>query len=329
MNLIFCISNLFVPATLTLLKKKKEKFIIYTDQEGIFKFFENLNFDHVDLYYNPEIILAKNLASILDLEKRKLKVLSDLQLYSCTQLYFFHNSFGNFENWLIRKLSKNSKVFHIPVFNELPGHPKMDLTGLKGKIISNLFFSFNSQPIWTGERSIFKMKDSFFRSVNAMQIQIKPDNEFIQKIIDQKFQFGKKNIVLLTGSVVELGRVEEQEYIKKINTLISAIGEHNILCKPHPRFPNRFGLEKNLEIIPSYIPANVLIKKFPTFIGYNSGLLSEACNENALSISLIEYFGITSLELKDKYQKYLKKNVHTGEIKFPKTLKELVTLKIK
>jgi hypothetical protein len=317
MKLIFCLSNLFVPATLTLIKKEdKEQVMVYTDQEGMVQFFESLNLENVTVYYRTELYLKKNIQTIRKYFEERKRILKELRKLNTSELYFFHNTFGAIENWLIKYLSKTTKVFHIPIFNELPFERKYSLKALKGIIISWLANGINVIPLYTGERYIYKTADSFFKKINAKETQLTIDNEYIKHLIDEKYNFGNKEIVLLTGTIVELNQVEEEEYIKKINALITSIGADKMVAKPHPRFPNRFGMENELELVPPYIPANVLFSKFKIYIGYSTTVLTEAANEGLTAISLLDYFEPISVERKSNYKKYLLDNLENGYINF-------------
>lgn len=321
MKLIFCLSNLFVPATLTLIKNAgKEKVMVYTDQEGIDKFFESLNLDNVEVYYRNELHLKKNIHTVQKYLKVRKGILRELQKRNFNDLYFFHNTFGIIENWLIKILSKTLKVYHIPIFNEIPFEKKYSLKAIKEILLSWLINGVNVIPLYTGERFIYKISDSFIEKIKAQKKTITIETEFIKELIDEKYVFSNKEIVLLTGSVIELKQVEEEEYTAKINALINTIGADKIVAKPHPRFPNRYGKEKELELVPPYIPANVLFAKFKTFIGYSTAVLTEASNEGLTAISLLEYLEPVSNERRDNYKKYLVANQVGNRIKYPVNL---------
>ncbi|HCF38314.1 MAG TPA: hypothetical protein DER56_04460, partial [Thermosipho africanus] len=258
MKLIFCLSNLFVPATLTLIKKaENEPVMVYTDQEGMYQFFESLKLENVTVYYKKEPVLKKNISSIYTYFKERKDTLKKLEKHNIKELYFFHNTFGESKNWIIKKLSKKVKVFHIPIFNEVPFEKKQSIVATNKILFSRLIYGIKVDPLYTGERYIPKINNSFFIKINAQKTQLTIDNNYIKYLVDEKYDFGNKEIVLLTGSVVELNQVKKEEYIKKINALITSIGANKMMAKPHPRYPNRYGMENDLELVPPYIPANV------------------------------------------------------------------------
>ena len=325
MKLIFCLSNLFVPATLTIIKQAGgTPVMVFIDQEGILKFFKSLNMENVMIYYRKEPALKKNIYSICCYFKERSDTLKKLEKHNLRELYFFHNTFGESKNWLIMKLSKKVKTFFIPIFNELPFKKKQTITAIKSMLFSRLIYGIKIEPLFTGERYIPKINDSFFIKNNVQNKQLIIDNNYIKCLINEKYDFGNEKIVLLTGSIVELNQVEENEYIQKINALITSIGADKIVAKPHPRFPNRYGMENKLELIPAYIPANVLFASFKIFIGYSSTVLSEAVNEGLIAISLLDYFKSNSLTRCANYKEYLKENSLNDNIVF---LTELADLK--
>jgi len=291
--------------------------MVYTDQEGMYRFFESLKLEHVTVYYRKELHLKKNIRIIRNYFKERKRILNELKSRHSDELYFFHNTFATVENRIIKKLSKTTMVYHIPIFNKLPFKKRYTIRALKGVLLSWLINGIKVVPLNTGERFIYKVDDSFFRKINANKKQLIIDNKFIKELIDKRFYLGKIEIVLLTGSIVELNRVEEQEYISKIDALIDTIGADKIVAKPHPRFPNRYGKEKELELVPPYVPANVLFTKFKIFIGYSTTVLTEAANEGLTAISLLDYLEPVSEDAKDNYKEYLINNLEHGVINFP------------
>tara|TARA_R110002049_G_scaffold2365_2_gene17256 strand:- start:13365 stop:14387 length:1023 start_codon:yes stop_codon:yes gene_type:complete len=327
MKLIFCISNLFIPATLTLIKEAGDKHVlVYTDQKGILEFFESIHLKNVTIYYRQEIYLRKSLKSIVGYFKVRNKILKELQSYSFSELYFFHNIFGMIENWLMKALSSKMKIYQIPIFNELQFDKKYTIKSLKGVLRALVIDKVKVEPLWNGHRFIYRASDSFFKSIKAKIIKLSIDDAFIKEIIQDTFRFGDSKMVLLTGSVIELKQVSEDEYIKKINVLIEKIGRKHISAKPHPRLNNRYGFENDLNLIPSFIPANVLFSKFKIFIGYSSSVLSEVADNGGIAISLLDYFKPVSNQYRNTYKNYLNDNLEKGIIHYPTNIDSVISI---
>ena len=323
MNIIFCLSNLFVPYTLTLINRSNSKVLVYTDQEGMYKFFSELSLPNVEVYFRKDLRIGRDLKSAKRILTIRNEVLDWLIQKNPQQVYFFHNIFGSIENWVIKKLSTKSNVFHIPVFNEFPFEAVYNIKSAIG-ILKNLYVhGILTEPLWDGSRFIHRIPEKFFINNNINRLEIDIDEEYINNVISTKFEFLNKEIVLLTGAVIGPCPIDKDEYITKINDLINAIGKDRIIAKPHPRFQDRYGLEGELEVIPYYIPANMLYNIFNIFVGYDSSVLSEAADCNLKSVSTIDYIKSNSRLQVKNYKNYLINNSKSGNILFPKNINEL------
>lgn len=316
MDVIFCLSNLFVPHTLTLVKGSDRKVLVYTDQEGMYKFFTGLGLKNVEIFYRKDLKIRRDLSSAIRIVTKRNEILKWLLEKNPQRIYFFHNTFGDLENWLIKKLSKKSQLVHIPVFNELPFQVNYNVRSILGILKNYFVHGILTEPLWEGKDFRYKLPESFFIKYHIEKIELEIDDVFINEVITKKFNLINKKIVLLTGSVVETGQVEESEYVKKINNLINFVGKEKIIAKPHPRFPNRYGLEKELDLIPYYIPANVLYSIFSTFIGYSTTTLSEAAERGLVATSTLDYFDSTNEEKTKHYKEYINVNKKSGEIHY-------------
>jgi hypothetical protein len=316
MKIIFCLSNLFVPHTLTLIKNSDNKVLIYTDQEGIYKLFTELSLHNVETFFREDLNIERNIRSAKHVIKKRKEILKWLLKKRPVQVYFFHNTFGSIENWLIKELSKKTQLFHIPVFNELPFKRIYNFESLLGILKGYFFFRIITEPLWDGQIFRYKLSERFFIRYHIERLKPSIDEKYIRTLFHEKFNFTSKKIVLLSGSVVESGQVEESEYIKKINNLIKEIGIENIIVKPHPRFPYRYGLEKKLDEIPYYIPINLLYSFFDTYIGYSSTALSEAADLKLNAISTLDYLETTNEDRAKSAKQYLISNTKFNQIYF-------------
>ncbi|MCZ2845010.1 MAG: hypothetical protein O2U61_00700 [Candidatus Bathyarchaeota archaeon] len=331
MKIIFCISNLFVPSSLSIISESdQEPIILYTNQEGIYQLIKKLALSNVIPFYHPEFHLKKNPAAIINYFKKRKAIYNKLTSFPISKVYFFHNSFGGLENWLIRKLSSTCEIYHIPTFNNLIGKKKYAFKAFKGLFISFLINKAQVVPLWTGDIFIFKLSKSYFSDVCAQNLKIPINHTFLKKIVNDSFQIQEKSIILLTGTIVELNHVQKEEYITKIDCLIKELGPEKISIKAHPRFSKEcYGLENNLVKIPSYVPANILFSNFNIYIGYSTSVLAEASNEGKIAISLLDLLNPIKEERKKWHKEYLKKNVEKGKIFFPRDISELSSIILK
>jgi hypothetical protein len=322
MILVFCLSNLFVPATLTIINREDEgEIMVYTYESNIYDYFKTLDLSNVILYLRPQIDVSKPLSFM----RLRRSIFYDIKKYGFKEVFFFHNSFGGFENWLIYKLASESRIFFWPIFNNLNFKIKYTFRSLFHVFISRFIYRAEVNPLWNGQVFIYKMNDTFFNKLGAIEHVIPIDHKFINKLLGDKTLLGSTtSILLLIGSIVELNQVDELEYTNKIDRLIENVGFNNIIVKAHPRYSNKFSLEYKLDEVPAYVPANVLLSKYQVVIGYTTSVVTEAAEMGLLAISLVDYFVPQSVERKNNYKDYLLSNLRSGHIHFPKTIAELL-----
>ena len=319
MTLLICNSNLFVPTILTMILSNKNKtFLILVDQDCFVKLFNFLNLPNVIL------IKTKN-PSIKELNITKKKLLEQIRKYNISKIYFFHNEFGDISNWLIHKLSPKVQIYHGEIYKSLPYPIKYNLKGLKLKIRYQLLYQTNIDPQYNGNRFIPSLSHLFFKINNINNIKCENNFELISKYINDKLNIQQNRILLLTGSVVSSQQVDAQTYKKYMDNIITAIGEKNILSKCHPRFNDLFGKECELQQIPSYIPANLILNNFECFIGYNSTLLVEAAAAGKKAISLIDLIPPLDSHIPQGWHSFFQNRLNNNTtIFFPRTIQDLL-----
>jgi len=62
------------------------------------------------------------------------------------------------------------------------------------------------------------------------------------------------------------------------------------------------------------------------YIGYTSTALTEAANNGLIAISLLYVLTPVSVERKNYYKNYLKKNLQSGIIYFPKNIESIISI---
>lgn len=322
MTLLICNSNLFVPIILTQILSYEEKtFLVLIDQECFKNLFKFLNLPNVILIFteNP---------AIKQIYSTKKRLLQQLHKYEITDIVFFHNEFGDISNWIIHKFSSKAQIFHGNVYNSLPYPIMYNLRGLKLKFKYQLLYHTDIDPKYNGNRFIPSLSKKFFKKNHIQNIQCNSNLTIINKYINHKLNLNidQNKILLLTGSVVSSQQIDEQTYTKYINSIILAIGEKNILSKCHPRFNDLFGKECELQQIPSYIPANLILNNFECFIGYNSTLLVEAAAAGKKAISLIDLIPAINPQTPQSWHTFFSNRLKgNSTIYFPKNIEELLS----
>lgn len=320
MTVIFCVSNMAIPQTLSIiLKDKVSDYIVYTDQENIYEFFNYINLKGIKIIFKKPFYI-KRLRDLYSIKKHNKNVLNKILKLQPTKFIFFHDSFAEIIHWIIKR--SNIQSYFCPVNCQNPFKKKKSLNYFKTGILKKLIYNITYLPYWTGERYVYFLRKSFFQKYAIKPLRVDVDFDLINSLTSSKFSFGLKKTVLLSGSVVELNQVNENEYLKKINDLIDFIGQDNLVIKSHPRFLAKYGKENELNEIPSFIPANLLLNYFDNFIGYSTMTLAEAANAGKSAISLLYYFEPNNLERVSFYKKYLESNTNSS-IKFIKSLNEL------
>lgn len=301
-----------------ILSNKDKTFLVLVDQYCFVKLFNFLNLPNVIL------IVTKN-PSIKELNITKKKLLEQIGKYNISKIYFFHNEFGDISNWLIHKLSHKVKIYHGEIYKSLPYPTKYNLKGLKLKIRYQLLYQTNIDPKYNGSRFIPSLSHLFFKANNINNIKCDNNLELISKYINDKLNIQQNKILLLTGSVVSSQQVDALTYEKYMDKIITAIGEKNILSKCHPRFNDLFGKECELQQVPSYIPANLILNNFECFIGYNSTLLVEAAAAGKKAISLIDIIPPLNSHIPQSWHSFFMNRLNNNTtIFFPRNIQELL-----
>lgn len=319
---LICNSNMFVPYVLSeVLSNHNTKYIIMSDIESIVLFLNELNLD------NAEILLYRQ-SSLRNLYVRRSEIKKLVKKYNIIQIIFFHTEFGGIINWFLINMSRKTKIYFCKVFDQMP-YPKAN--GIKARKFwfKNLLLTGDSVEVLDrGFSFVPSLRPSFFKRIGAIPYNIDINYILIKNLLcRQRLGEPKAKILLLTGSTVSSGIVEENEYTRKTDLLISAIGIDSIVSKCHPRFDDIFGKEKELESLPKYIPGNLLIDSFEVFIGNHSTLIAEAAIAGKLAISLVDYYKQTNPEqtlgFKALFNDRLKGK---GVIHYPKTVDEIIEL---
>lgn len=326
MTLVFCLSSLFIPHTLTLIQGSKNKVVVYSHEEGVCMFFNALNLDNVEVFYRADLKIRQDIYSLKRIREQREEFLSRLIRFNIAEIYFFHSTFGSIENWLIKNFRKRAQLNHIAVFNDLPFRRRYNLSSIIGVLKGFLIHGILTEPLWNGDEYIYKLPDSFFVKNKVKKLQLTLSDDFIQNVVLKNFYFGKRKILFLTGSVVENRQVEESEYIEKVDALIDLIGKENIIAKPHPRYRSQYGREKELDVIPHYVPANVLFYFFDFIVGYSSASLSEGCSFGKKVISTLEFMKPISKEGAFFIREYMVKNSKHDCICFPHSIQEFKSI---
>lgn len=306
--------------------EKGEKTLVLTDQENIRLLMEVLNYDHVILHY-----LRSNYSffDLIQLHKAQNTVKRLFEENDIDELVYYHQAFGGFFNWIITHAHrKNLRIVYQRVLRQLEAPPYKGPKAWKCKLANKILYSTDVDPIDTGAHHPIPSLSRNFIQKMAIIEEIGSINSHAVSEVGRKLfatiniSVTDKTVLLLTGSVISTGQVEEKEYKEKIKMLIESIDPSNIVCKCHPRFNDETDLEKSLPHIPSYIPMELLTSFFSIYIGFGSSVLIDAARNGKLAIALSDYFQSVNPHRRMALHEYFVGN----SVKFIKNLKELYLL---
>lgn len=321
-ELLICNSNMFVPYVLSeCLSNKRKQFVVASDTSNIIQFINSLNLANIT-------ILEYTSGTIKTIMEEKKKIKTFLSKNNITRVVFYHTEFGGLANWLLLILAKREvRIEYHKVFDRIP-YPKAKwYQGLKIKVKQLFYFNYMPMVLNNGTRIFPSLPDDFYNKIKAITIPASYDDQKVKErvklLIDD---LGiKAKTLLVSGSVVEMGYVSDKEYTQVTDNLINIIGSDNVALKVHPRFNDIFGKELSLSEIPKYIPANVMLDVFDTYIGYSSTLLVEAAQKGKKVISTLLFMRPLNIESQQMWHNFLESRLNgKGIIYYPKSIEELM-----
>ncbi|MCQ2959434.1 MAG: hypothetical protein MJ198_04500 [Bacteroidales bacterium] len=330
MILVFCLSNLHVPATLAVISQTEENVCIYTDQQTLVDFFSKLQLPQVEIlyvkpefkkHYNRLVAVCKILYTLL---YRRYSILKSLKGRKIKQIYFFHETFGTMELWLISKLSRNSDCYYCPVLQYSDSKEEIQET-FKSKLLrkyEKICWGVDRRVVDYGKkRYVFTEK---YLEQNAIQTRDVP-NVLSTSIKDKIYSLysTKKKIVILVEDVSSIQTIPSDVYFTYLNEIIKKLGRENVVLKNHPRYPIELKnyIVGDFEEMPGFLPLNLYLDTFSAVIGNWSSVLFEV-HENTKSVSLLKIFRkyYNSAELYEGHIRYLLDNDKKSYIWYPESI---------
>lgn len=329
MEILICATNLAVPACVSMAKERTgQNIMLITDQPNIDQFFRFIDLPNVKIIRQESDYSSLDILGVL---KAKRRIRNLLMSEKVEKVHYFHQAFGGFLNWIISYCHDEYKAkveFH-RVLRNLQ-YPKANLSlRLLGMLVKQrLFFGHAPSVQSNGKGMLFpKISEKFAKDNEVKEVIYTPNKSLLMNTtltLQKKLgiEIDDNVVVLLTGSSVASGIVEEHEYSQKINELISAIGGDRIICKCHPRYNDENEAERRLAHIPSFVPMEFLIHCFHYYIGTHSTILKFAAENGSIAISLMEYITPTDQSQRDRFHDYFKGT----DVLFPQTLQEIINI---
>ena len=330
-NIILCTSSLSIPFTLSLIKKFKDTSTIITQSKEIFKFFTKF-YPKLDIIFIEQLksLINKNLLIMIKnnyynyLLKKKVNFF--FNKYSNCNVYANIRAFSPLSAYTLLVLSQKNKIHHqkLVKLSWIKIKPNFKFKILE--IYNKLIFGLDCHTILNEDNEkILVYSDKFFKKINAKNINYKIEANSIKKFSEKNFNISNTKILLLcSGNLLKRGLIEKKlfnEFMKKwsFESNFKKISLKRKNYKEIKCYP-----EKNLNEVPSFIPANLLIYKFKVVIGFNSAALFEAANKSCKSISLL-YILSNDIETINYYKNYFKINLKRNKkVLYPKTFKQFI-----
>ena len=321
---------------LSIASQTKEMVCVYSDQKTIVDLLQRFDLPNVTVFdasgfYKKSSNKIQALWMILyTLLYRRYFVLRQLRKMQPSTVYFFHDSFGTMELWLIAKLAKVANVEYCPTLH----HAKQSETQWSKRDYSvvnwfeKICWGIERFPIYYGDIRWF-VTDSFFEKNKILETQIPfmvPQDSY-QKM---KSSFSSNiKVLLLVENVFSNQSIEKEAYFSVIQQIIDKLGTDYIILKNHPRFPFDIHqyLQGNFAEMPSEIPVNLILQDFNVVIGNWSSVLFEAEYSSVCAISLLPIFRQNyRVDLFAGHLRYLQDNDVNKKIVYPQTIDELCNI---
>ena len=331
--IVFCLSYLSVPLTISLVEASDNNFLIVTSNKHLLLFFRRIYPDKNIFYLESLPLFSKNpfrfIFNLYSVYKYKKDIYDKFKIYRKIKVYFSAVAYCDFECWLIKIMSTTNDVFYKPSVSLQYLNPGQSVQIKFGKWIRKLVYSVDFDGMLSNRHIRYAVSREFLREINAKEFQITINFESIcQKIIDSLPEIACARVLVLCGGIAE-SDVDKCEYIQKMDSVIEFLekkyGYNALVIKSHPRFNNYFSKEKTLISIPADIPANLVISHFDLVIGYSTATLIEAANEGITSISLLRMMKPINRYDRDKNIEYLEENTKNS-ILYPEKLEALIAI---
>ena len=331
LKIVFCISYLNIPITLTIVEQSSAPFLIATCNDQVYQFFAAFYPKEKLIYFEKaKSIITKNpyafVFNAIFNHRLKQRLNALFMPYIHCDVYFFLHAFAESAAYTVKYLSRRNQIFHIPSLkDDCMSSSSRTLTSFLNIIAKKLVFDLDVDVTNNGKREIYHYSENYFRSLNCIRLNKNLDHNTLSKFQKLHLNIVHEKILILAGLVPESGMVDREHYSLVMDELIQALPVGKVVIKLHPRACQKFSAENELPELPKEWPANLLMYNFPVVIGYHSASIYEAANNDCVAISLLDLMEPTNPSLKNYYKSYLIKHLSLGKtIYFPHTIDELL-----
>lgn len=332
-SIIFCLSYLSVPITISIIESSNEDFLIVTSNKTLVTFFKRFYpSKNIFLLKRTPLISKKPLKCILNLcfiYRYKKEIYNKFNVYQDAKVFFFAVAYCEFASWLVKMLSKTNDIFYKSAVSIQHLNPDQSIGARIGKWVRRFIYSIDFKVLISNKNTYYALSHEFLQGIKAKEFHIDVNIESIcDKIINNIQEIKNVRVIILCGGIIGT-YVERSEYIRQmdilINLLVKKFGCDALAIKTHPRFNGYFSKENLLKKIPADIAANLILSHFDTIIGYSTATLAEAANAGGKAISLLRLMEPIDINVRDSHIAYLDNNA-TKAIYYPDSCEELIEI---
>ncbi|MBI5324139.1 MAG: hypothetical protein HZB41_02475 [Ignavibacteriae bacterium] len=337
MNVVLIASYVTIPAAMSLLSETNDDFLILTPDENIYELM-SIIYDktNVKLFEIPTanlntcnpITLIHNIRQINNYKKRILQLINSIKDSS---VYFDLVIYCDFEFWIIKKLSKQNKIFYLQgtEYKNI-GIDQITLQASIYAILNRMIYHTKLKPCLHGNDLTLRLTDEYLHDVGALIRKTNIDYKILSTLIKNTFNIQNGRVLFLCGGVAGY-HVNEQNYIKIIDEIIDYLirkyGEEQIYIKAHPRFHVYLSKENQIKKISPLLPAQLVQDSFDIVIGYTSSTLFETSLCGKKVISLLKMIVPLDKRKVLTYIEFLQTNMDkSNPIYFPETIDEFKSI---
>ncbi len=330
MNFIFICSYLSVPCAIETIERESDDFRVLTANTKVIELFSEL--------YSPESVIKLPrlfrsfgdiraiLVDIVKLPLHKHRILKLCRKLNPDKIFFYYLGWNGFESWLIKSLSKSTRVFYrlkVSLDNIEPNNSfKLRFKTRLVRVLFNIPVkarNFHGHPMMIVDKE-------FLTQINAEPYTTKHGAELVSKFIDRKYdEYKRVKILVLLGKEINLDVSAYHGILNQVyDIILKKYHAEEIGIKLHPdAIHTDIPCPENSVLVTQHLSAGLLCHKCDAVISYASATLYEADNIGVKAISLVNMVPATKAGQAENYRAYLEKNSLNNNIAFPNTLKEL------
>jgi len=311
-------------------KKNKGEIIVVATTEQIELFFKHYTaFKVIRTQVHPNLINKKIWYKIFsNLIRSKLEYRKLFKEFKGGNVYFFGSSCAIVIYSYTQKLSKNNTIYqYLSKSSNLKHTKEIRCMAILMKLFAKTFLNLDTEIMNDGVTPYYSLDKKFYDKNNVHIVNnYMPDYKLLDRHMVKLDIIEGKKILFAIADLIACDHVEETEFIKKINAVVTILNESfpdSYVVKPHPRSNKVYGKMQYSTIVPPHIPSEFLMKHpWEFIIGIEStALISATKQTDAKVISLIELFNYKYPEAQKKWRDYLQSGSE-NKILFPKQLQE-------